>query len=373
MIVAGMNMMLVTRCLIALPAITQTMAREECFQDFQGQTMCIQLISRWTRPPLPYPFSIYEPQGQDVGNAPHHTLSDENQKVDEISESSGVEMDTEAELPKRSTARHKCVACYKQFKRKDHLIEHMKISYHSVHQPKCAVCQKLFKSFESLREHLTGPLSKAHCLGIFSDRGCNLCMNIFDSPSSLIKHKEACSLSAPVPFEKTLSNAESQKKISGAIDEKRTCRGPKAVAMDCEMVGGGSNGTLDLCARVCLVDEDENVIFHTYVQPQLPVTNYRYEVTGLTEEDIKNAMPLKEVKDKILEILNNGESTGRLMLDGGKARLLVGHGLEHDLDSLRMNYPDHMLRDTAKYRPLMKTNLVSHSLKYLTRTYLGQV
>ncbi|KAL9430878.1 hypothetical protein AB3S75_026134 [Citrus x aurantiifolia] len=280
-------------------------------------------------------------------------------------------MDTEAELPKRSTARHKCVACYKQFKRKDHLIEHMKISYHSVHQPKCAVCQKLFKSFESLREHLTGPLSKAHCSGIFSDRGCNLCMNIFDSPSSLIKHKEACSLSAPVPVEKTLSNAESQKKISGAIDEKRSCRGPKAVAMDCEMVGGGSNGTLDLCARVCLVDEDENVIFHTYVQPQLPVTNYRYEVTGLTEEDIKNAMPLKEVKDKILEILNNGESTRRLMLDGGKARLLVGHGLEHDLDSLRMNYPDHMLRDTAKYRPLMKTNLVSHSLKYLTRTYLG--
>lgn len=64
----------------------------------------------------------------------------------------------------------------------------------------------------------------------------------------------------------------------------------------------------------------------------------------MTEEDIKNAMPLKEVKDKILEILNNGESTRRLMLDGGKARLLVGHGLEHDLDSLRMNYPDHMLR-----------------------------
>lgn len=36
---------------------------------------------RWTRPPLPYPFSIYEPQGQDVGNAPHHTLSDENVSV----------------------------------------------------------------------------------------------------------------------------------------------------------------------------------------------------------------------------------------------------------------------------------------------------
>lgn len=53
-------------------------------------------------------------------------------------------------------------------------------------------------------------------------------------------------------------------------------RGPEAVAMDCEMVGGGSDGTLELCARVCLIDEDENVIFHTYVQPQIPVTDYRF-------------------------------------------------------------------------------------------------
>lgn len=51
---------------------------------------------------------------------------------------------------------------------------------------------------------------------------------------------------------------------------------PEAVAIDCEMVGGGSDGSLDICARVCLVDEDEKLIFHTYVLPQIPVTNYRY-------------------------------------------------------------------------------------------------
>ena len=55
--------------------------------------------------------------------------------------------------------RHKCAACYKQYKKKEHLIEHMKVSYHSVHQPKCGVCQKRCKSFESLREHLVGWLS----------------------------------------------------------------------------------------------------------------------------------------------------------------------------------------------------------------------
>ncbi|KAI3979889.1 hypothetical protein MKX01_042543, partial [Papaver californicum] len=49
---------------------------------------------------------------------------------------------------------------------------------------------------------------------------------------------------------------------------------PEAIALDCEMVGGGSDGTLDLCARVCLVDENENVVFHTYVVPELPVTDY---------------------------------------------------------------------------------------------------
>lgn len=146
---------------------------------------------------------------------------------------------------------------------------------------------------------------------------------------------------------------------------------PEAVSMDCEMVGGGSDGSLDLCARVCLVDEDEKLIFYTYVLPQIPVTNYRYEVTGITEDHLRDAMPLKEVQDKILQILYNGESIGRLRLNGGRARVLLGHGLEHDLDCLKMNYPDHLLRDTAKYPPLMKTNLVSHSLKYLIKTYLG--
>ncbi|KAI9182000.1 hypothetical protein LWI28_020958 [Acer negundo] len=280
-------------------------------------------------------------------------------------------MEAAPDPPRNLPTRHKCPACYKQFKRKNHLVEHMKISFHSVHQPKCAVCQKHCKSFESLRVHLTGPLAKENCLTVFSEQGCNHCLKIFDNPDSLSNHKEACCLSAPAPLGTTLPCAESEKKISGVVDLNDTARGPQAVAMDCEMVGGGSDETLDLCARVCLVDADENVIFHAYVQPLIPVTNYRYEITGLTEEHLKDAVPLNEVRDKILEILYNGESISRLRLDGGKARLLVGHNIKHDLDSLRMNYPDHMLRDTANYRPLMKTNLVSHSLKYLTKTYLG--
>ena len=47
-----------------------------------------------------------------------------------------------------------------------------------------------------------------------------------------------------------------------------------AIGLDCEMVGGGQDGSLELCARVFLVDEKENVFFQTYINPQLPVTDY---------------------------------------------------------------------------------------------------
>lgn len=66
-----------------------------------------------------------------------------------------------------------------------------------------------------------------------------------------------------------------------ASDNGYYARSPRAIALDCEMVGGESDGSLDLCARVCLIDEDENLIFHTYVRPETPVTNYRYPWTAL--------------------------------------------------------------------------------------------
>lgn len=64
----------------------------------------------------------------------------------------------------------------------------------------------------------------------------------------------------------------------GIYDDLRIDNGGRArvVALACKMVGGGSDGSLDLCSRVCLIDEYENILFHTYVKPHLPVTNYRY-------------------------------------------------------------------------------------------------
>ena len=111
----------------------------------------------------------------------------------------------------------------------------MKVSYHSVHQPKCGVCQKHCKSFESLREHIfgeiifhmhsdpetrvlhifldsspkllisyflshLGPMPKENCSRVFSEQGCDICLKVFDSPSSLSEHKKSCRISAPNPI-----------------------------------------------------------------------------------------------------------------------------------------------------------------------------
>jgi len=59
--------------------------------------------------------------------------------------------------------RNKCAACFRQYNRMEHLVEHMKVSYHSVHEPKCGVCGKHCRSFESLREHLIGMQKLSSC------------------------------------------------------------------------------------------------------------------------------------------------------------------------------------------------------------------
>ncbi|OAY69684.1 RNA exonuclease 4 [Ananas comosus] len=222
---------------------------------------------------------------------------------------------------------NKCAACFRQYNKMEHLVEHMRVSFHSSHEPKCGVCQKHCRSFESLREHLIGPLPKVDCARIFGIRGCNLCLNIFDSSSALRAHRTACQ------YSRTSVN-------SSSTDNYGRTQGLQVVALACKMVGGGSDGS--------------------------------YETTGIRPEHFREAMPLKQAQRKIQDLLCNGEPIWKIRSKDTKARILVGHGLDHDLDCLGVEYPAFLIRDTAKYPPLMKTSKLSNSLKYLTQAYLGQ-
>ncbi|KAK1299011.1 hypothetical protein QJS10_CPB14g00138 [Acorus calamus] len=97
----------------------------------------------------------------------------------------------------------------------------------------------------------------------------------------------------------------------------------------------------------------------------------RYEMTGIRAEQLRDALPLKQAQRKIQDFLCNGEAIWKIRSKGGEARILVGHGLGHELNCLGIDYPSLLIRDTANYPPLMKTSKLSNSLKYLTSAYLG--
>ncbi|GJN37721.1 hypothetical protein PR202_gb26702 [Eleusine coracana subsp. coracana] len=266
--------------------------------------------------------------------------------------------------------RHKCAACFRQFNRMEHLVEHMRTARHSSHDPRCLVCLKHCRSFEALRDHLGAGGSSlpkaAHCATVFAARGCSLCLGVFPSAARHSEHYHAECKQSRTP---TISISMSRLHITSS-SHRGGGGGGGALALGCKMVGAGSDGSLDVCARVCLVDERENVVYETFVKPPIPVTQYRYERTGIRPEHLRGGAgvvaTVKQAQERVQELLRVRTSGGR-----GRAMLLVGHGLDHDLAALGFDYPAHLKRDTAQYPPLMKTSKLSNSLKFLTYTYLG--
>uniref|UniRef100_A0A0E0JD59 RNA exonuclease 4 n=1 Tax=Oryza punctata TaxID=4537 RepID=A0A0E0JD59_ORYPU len=248
-------------------------------------------------------------------------------------------------MDKKNVRRKRCAACYREFNKKEHLVEHMRTSLHSPHDPRCAVCAKHCRSLDALRDHLTGALPKPECAAAFASRGCPLCLHVLPTAAALRTH--SCP-TAPPP-------------LGGVL------------ALGCKMVGAGSDGSLDVCGRVCVVDEQERVVFESFVKPHIPVTHYRYDTTGIRPEHLRDAMTPKQAARRVQELLLNGEAAWKARSSRGRARILVGHGLDHDLESLGMDYPEYLKRDTARYPALMKTSncRLSNSLKYLTLAYLG--
>jgi RNA exonuclease 4 len=114
------------------------------------------------------------------------------------------------------------------------------------------------------------------------------------------------------------------------------------VAIDCEMVGIGSDGKRSALARVSVVDWDLKVLLDTFVQVPTRVTDFRTHVSGVTANHIKTKTAMEVVKCRVL--------VASLLKD----KILVGHALSNDLKALLLQHPKHMIRDTSKYRPFQR-------------------
>jgi RNA exonuclease 4 len=60
-------------------------------------------------------------------------------------------------------------------------------------------------------------------------------------------------------------------------------------------------------------------------------------VSGVRPEDLVGAPHFKEVRKRVSELL--------------KGKILVGHGLKHDMQALFLGRDKRMLRDTSEYEP----------------------
>lgn len=97
------------------------------------------------------------------------------------------------------------------------------------------------------------------------------------------------------------------------------------MAIDCEMVGGGSDGRINILARVSIVGFNNQIIMDKYVSPSMDVTDYRTSVSGIRPRDLDGAVDFEKIRLEVTDILDN--------------KILVGHSLKNDLDCLMLTHP----------------------------------
>lgn len=156
-----------------------------------------------------------------------------------------------------------------------------------------------------------------------------------------------------------------QKSINDALS---TAEKSRYVAIDCEMVGVGSDGKKSALARASVVNYEGEVLLDTFVRVPERVTDFRTHVSGVRPKNIHvtndSAMDHDEVRNAV----------GNILLD----KILVGHALKNDLSVLMLSHPKCDIRDTAKYKPFMRATgrsggkLRPRKLRDLVLEHLGQ-
>lgn len=75
----------------------------------------------------------------------------------------------------------------------------------------------------------------------------------------------------------------------------------KCLAIDCEMVGTGPKGRVSQLARCSVVSYDGDVVYDKFINPPVPVTDYRSRWSGIRPRDLVNAMPYSEARKEVRE------------------------------------------------------------------------
>ena len=212
----------------------------------------------------------------------------------------------------------------------------------------------------------------------------------------------------------TANNSSSNSSDTTENDNDDYYSNVSIVGLDCEMVGGGRGGYKSLLARCSVVtldissdsapaltDEDDTattamksriqqhllskspsslddnliVLYDKYVIPKggiSKITDYRTQWSGITKDTYKQ--PSSSIPIVSFQTCQN-EITTLFSSINSKKVIVVGHALENDFDVLEIQHPTGLIRDTAFYKPYMRSvrnkKMYSRKLSHLTEEYLG--
>ncbi|XP_054476911.1 interferon-stimulated 20 kDa exonuclease-like 2 [Anoplopoma fimbria] len=108
----------------------------------------------------------------------------------------------------------------------------------------------------------------------------------------------------------------------------------KYLALDCEMVGTGPKGSISQLARCSLVSYEGDVVYDKFINPSMPVTDYRTRWSGIRRSDLVNATPYSEARREILRLL--------------MGKVVIGHAVHNDFKVLGYSHPAALTRDTSR-------------------------
>ncbi|EGN92779.1 hypothetical protein SERLA73DRAFT_190636 [Serpula lacrymans var. lacrymans S7.3] len=155
------------------------------------------------------------------------------------------------------------------------------------------------------------------------------------------------------------SIANLRKMVLGQLEYTSAQQAPgKYLALDCEMVGVGTDGEESSLARVSLVNYYGAVQLDEFVRQRERVVDYRTQWSGIRPADMVKAKPFQEIQKKVAELL--------------KDRILVGHAVHNDLKVLLLSHSRHITRDTQQYASKFKVmNTNRPALRNLVKQEVG--
>ncbi|XP_022086300.1 apoptosis-enhancing nuclease-like [Acanthaster planci] len=149
----------------------------------------------------------------------------------------------------------------------------------------------------------------------------------------------------------------------GSSDGWRLIPKEKLIALDCEMVGVGPQGRTSALGRCSIVDYDCNILYDSYIKPELAIFHYRTPWSGIRKHHMVDAVPFREAQQQIAGIL--------------QGKILIGHALISDIQVLQLGHPWEDTRDTSMYKGLCELAGLTigpgqhPSLKRLTKQLFG--